>query len=100
MSAPSPTDAANASRGCGGNCSVCGGRGLPDAPPGSPCGSRLAISAALVFVLPLACAAFGATRAGADVPHQALGALAGFAVGVVSAQAAVFVLRRVWRTAS
>lgn len=100
MSAHSPQDAAPPARGCGGNCGMCGGRGIPDAPPGSPCGARLAVCAVLVFVLPLAAAAYGAVRAGANGVSQALGALMGFAIGVIIAQGALRLLRWRWGAAS
>jgi hypothetical protein len=72
---------------------------MPDAPAGAPCGGRLAVCAALAFVVPLAAAAFGASRAGADVGRQALGALAGFAAGALLAQAVLLALCARWRAA-
>ncbi|MCS6770793.1 MAG: hypothetical protein NZ740_02065 [Kiritimatiellae bacterium] len=87
MTAPSVNAA-----GCSNGCAHCAARSTIETAPDAPAGVRLAALAALVFIGPLVGAAFGAVRAGGGGVRQVIGALAGFAAGVVAARATLCLL--------
>ena len=80
---------------CACACSQCGQADEREARPGAMSGWRLSLSAAMVFLLPLALAAAGAALCGPGATGQSLGALAGLVAGVL---ASVIVARLVRRT--
>jgi chromate transport protein ChrA len=78
------------------NCPGCGhSHEMPgEITPGGLSGWPLATAAFFVFVLPVGLAIVGAAVIGKDPNGQLLGALAGFAVGVVLAAVVARMLRR------